>query len=61
MVVTGRVADSALVLGPLVASFGWAWDAWDLLARGSVIGHVLECGCQVRPAESSRFVAVVSV
>ncbi len=46
VVVTGRVVDSALVLGPLVASFGWGWDQWTLLARGSVVGHILECGCQ---------------
>ncbi len=46
VVVTGRVVDSALVLGPLVASFGWSWTDYDRLAAGSVVGHVLECGCQ---------------
>ena len=35
IVVTGRVADPSLALGPLVAHFGWDWDAWDLLAAGT--------------------------
>jgi hypothetical protein len=46
IVVTGRVVDSALVLGPLVHEFGWRADAFDLLAAGSLAGHVIECGCQ---------------
>jgi len=47
IVVTGRVADPALALGPLVAHFGWAWDDWDRLAAGTLAGHLLECGSQV--------------
>ncbi len=47
VVVTGRVADPALVLGPLVAHYGWAWDDWDRLAQGTLAGHLLECGAQV--------------
>ena len=47
VVVTGRVADPALALGPLVAHFGWAWDDWDRLAAGTLAGHLLECGTQV--------------
>lgn len=47
VVVTGRVADPALALGPLLAHFGWPMDAWDLLARGTMAGHLLECGAQV--------------
>lgn len=46
VVVTGRVVDSALVLGPLAAHFGWSWTQHQLLAAGSVVGHILECGCQ---------------
>ena len=46
IVVTGRVVDSALVLGPLMHAFGWRADAFDLLAAGSLAGHIVECGCQ---------------
>lgn len=47
IVVTGRVADPSLALGPLVAHFGWNWDDWDRLAAGTLVGHLLECGSQV--------------
>jgi Acyclic terpene utilisation family protein AtuA len=46
VVVTGRVVDSALVLGPLMHEFGWRADQYDLLARGSLAGHLIECGTQ---------------
>jgi hypothetical protein len=47
IVVTGRVADSALALGPLMHAFGWRAGDWDLLAAGTLAGHLLECGAQV--------------
>lgn len=46
VVVTGRVVDSALVLGPLLHEFGWRVDDHDLLSAGSLAGHLLECGAQ---------------
>ncbi|MDB5432956.1 MAG: lraT [Caulobacter sp.] len=46
IVVTGRVVDSALSLGPLIHAFGWGPGDHDLLAAGTLIGHVLECGPQ---------------
>jgi hypothetical protein len=45
-VLTGRVADASLTLGPACARFGWAWDDWPRLAGGSVAGHIIECGAQ---------------
>lgn len=47
IVVTGRVADPALVVGPALAHFGWATDDWDRLACATMAGHLLECGAQV--------------
>lgn len=47
IVVTGRVVDSAVVLGPLIHEFQWASDDHDLLAAGTLAGHLLECGAQV--------------
>ncbi|MGY6534143.1 MAG: acyclic terpene utilization AtuA family protein [Pararhodobacter sp.] len=46
VVITGRCVDSALVLGPLMHEFGWGPDDHDLLAAGSLAGHVIECGAQ---------------
>jgi hypothetical protein len=46
IVVTGRVVDSALALGPLIHAFGWTPTDYDQLAAGTLIGHVLECGSQ---------------
>src|SRR6478672_1501991 len=47
IVVTGRVADSALALGPLIHAFGWKLDDWGRLAAGTLVGHLLECGSQI--------------
>lgn len=47
VVITGRVADPALFLAPLVHDFGWAMDDWDLLGKGTLVGHLLECAGQV--------------
>ncbi|MBS0366888.1 MAG: DUF1446 domain-containing protein [Proteobacteria bacterium] len=46
VVITGRCVDSALALGPLMAAFGWQASDLDLLAAGSLAGHVIECGTQ---------------
>jgi hypothetical protein len=46
IVLTGRVADAALTLGPLAHEFGWKWDDWDRMAAGLTLGHLLECSGQ---------------
>ncbi|HEX9349069.1 MAG TPA: acyclic terpene utilization AtuA family protein, partial [Gemmatimonadales bacterium] len=46
VVITGRVTDTGLTLGPLMHAFGWTSDAWDQIAAGTVAGHIIECGAQ---------------
>jgi hypothetical protein len=55
VVVTGRVTDASLVVGPAVAHFGWAPTAYDELAAAVVVGHVLECGPQATGGNFSGF------
>lgn len=47
VVITTRIADACLYLGPLAYEFKWSFEDWDSLARGIVVGHLLECGSQV--------------
>src|ERR1700751_5667043 len=47
VVITGRAADPALVLAPMIHAFGWAMDDWNLLGQGAVAGHLLECAGQI--------------
>lgn len=55
VVVTGRVTDASLVVGPAAAHFGWERDDWDALAGATVAGHVLECGAQATGGNYSFF------
>ncbi|MGH7530427.1 MAG: acyclic terpene utilization AtuA family protein [Gemmatimonadales bacterium] len=52
IVITGRVTDTGLTLAPLIHALGWAPDAWDLLAAGTVAGHIIECGAQASGGNS---------
>jgi hypothetical protein len=55
IVLAGRITDTSLALGPLVHEFGWQEDAWDLLASGTVAGHIIECGAQATGGNFSRW------
>jgi len=46
VVITGRVTDTGLTLGPLMHTFGWTPEDWDKIAAGTVAGHIIECGAQ---------------
>lgn len=46
IVVSGRIADAALVMGPMIHEFGWGATDWDKLSAGIIAGHVAECGAQ---------------
>jgi hypothetical protein len=46
IVITGRVADASLTVGPAAAHHGWSWNDWNRLAGASVAGHIIECGAQ---------------
>ncbi|RCW45907.1 uncharacterized protein DUF1446 [Halopolyspora algeriensis] len=55
VVVTGRVTDASLVVGPAAAHFGWARDDYDALAGAVAAGHVVECGAQATGGNYSFF------
>ncbi len=46
VVIAGRSTDTALALAPMVHRFGWKPGQWDLLAAGTIAGHIVECGAQ---------------
>lgn len=46
IVVGGRLTDTGLTLAPLMHEFGWTFDNWDLVAAGTIAGHIIECGAQ---------------
>ncbi len=55
VVVTGRVTDAALVIGPAAWWHGWGRTDWDALAGALVAGHVRECGAQATGGNYSFF------
>ena len=55
IVVTGRVTDASVVVGPAVAHFGWGREEYDALAGAVVAGHVVECGTQACGGNFSGF------
>lgn len=47
IIITGRVADPALTVAPLVYEFGWSMEDYDKLGKATIAGHLLECAGQV--------------
>jgi hypothetical protein len=58
VVVTGRVTDASLVVGPAISRYGWNRDDHDALAGAVVAGHVIECGTQATGGNFSGFASV---
>ena len=47
IVITGRAADPSLFLAPMMYEFGWSFDDAELLGKGTIGGHLMECGAQI--------------
>lgn len=60
IVVTGRVADASVVMGPAAYHFGWSKDNWDAMAGVAVAGHIIECSGQAVGGNYSYFEEVPS-
>jgi hypothetical protein len=58
VVVTGRVTDASLVVGPAIAHFGWSRTDYDALAGAVVAGHVIECGTQATGGNYAFFTEI---
>ncbi|MCU1648668.1 MAG: lraT [Nocardia sp.] len=61
IVVTGRVTDAALVVGPAAAHFGWGRGDYDALAGAVVAGHVIECGTQATGGNFAFFTEIADL
>ncbi|HEY2042365.1 MAG TPA: acyclic terpene utilization AtuA family protein [Jatrophihabitans sp.] len=61
MVVTGRITDASLVVGPAAAHFGWTPTDYDALAGATVAGHVIECGTQATGGNYSFFAEIADL
>ena len=55
IVIAGRVTDTGLALAPMMHEFGWKTTDYDLLAAGTVAGHILECGAQSTGGNYTRW------
>ncbi len=58
IVVTGRVTDASVVVGPAAAHFGWGPREYDRIAGAVVAGHVIECGAQATGGNYSFFTEI---
>ncbi len=58
IVITGRVTDASVIVGPAAAHFGWARDDYDRLAGAVVAGHIIECGTQATGGNYAFFTEI---
>jgi hypothetical protein len=58
VVVTGRVTDASVIVGPAAAHFGWKSDDYDAIAGAVAAGHVIECGVQATGGNYAFFTEV---
>ncbi|WP_264068770.1 acyclic terpene utilization AtuA family protein [Mycolicibacterium komossense] len=58
VVITGRVTDASVIVGPAAAHFGWGRTDYDALAGAVVAGHVIECGIQAAGGNYAFFTEI---
>jgi hypothetical protein len=61
VVVTGRVTDASVIVGPAAAHFRWARTDYDALAGAVAAGHVIECGAQATGGNYAFFTEVADL
>ncbi len=61
VVVTGRVTDASVIVGPAAHHFDWARTEYDALAGAVVAGHVIECGTQATGGNYSFFTEIADM
>ena len=61
VVVTGRVTDASVIVGPAAAHFGWGRTDYDALAGAVVAGHVIECGAQATGGNYAFFTEIADL
>lgn len=61
IVITGRVADPSLTVGPCVYHYHWDWDDYQKLAGATIAGHLIECGTQVTGGFSNHWLSYPSL
>ncbi|MSX07632.1 MAG: acyclic terpene utilization AtuA family protein, partial [Actinobacteria bacterium] len=61
VVVTGRVTDASVIVGPAAAHFGWSTTDYDELAGAVIAGHVIECGTQATGGNYSFFTEIADM
>ncbi|AYJ50931.1 acyclic terpene utilization AtuA family protein [Rhodococcus sp. P1Y] len=61
VVVTGRVTDASVIVGPAAHHFGWSRTDYDALAGAVVAGHVIECGTQATGGNYSFFTEIADM